>query len=85
MKANYEFSKARRGAVVPAARNKVRITIRLDKDVVEWFKAQVEAAGGGNYQTLLNDALRQYIGRRDEPLEKILRRVVREELHAAKS
>ena len=52
---------------------------------IEWFKAQVEAAGGGNYQTLLNDALRQYVGHREEPLEKILRRVVREELHAARS
>ncbi len=82
MKANYDFSKARRGAVVPAAGNKLRITIRLDKDIVEWFKAQVEAAGGGNYQTLLNDALRQYIEHRDELLEKVLRRVVREELHA---
>jgi len=84
MKANYDFSKARRGAVVPAAGKKQRITIRLDKDVIEWFKSQVEAAGGGNYQTLLNDALREYIGQREEPLEKILRRVVREELHAAR-
>jgi uncharacterized protein (DUF4415 family) len=84
MKANYDFSKARRGAVTPAARNKLRITIRLDRDVVEWFKSQVEAAGGGNYQTLLNDALREYVGRREEPLEKVLRRVVREELHAAR-
>jgi uncharacterized protein (DUF4415 family) len=85
MKANYDFSKARRGAVVPAAGNKLRITIRLDKDIVEWFKSQVEAAGGGNYQTLMNDALRQHLGRRQEPLEKVLRRVVREELHAARS
>jgi len=84
MRANYDFRKARRGAVVPVAGNKQRITIRLDKDVIEWFKSQVEAAGGGNYQTLLNDALREYIGQREEPLEKVLRRVVREELHAAR-
>ncbi len=84
MKANYDFSKARRGAVVPASANKLRITIRLDKDVVEWFKSQVEAAGGGNYQTLLNDALQEYIAHREEPLEKVLRRVVREELHAVR-
>jgi hypothetical protein len=44
----------------------------------------VEAAGGGNYQTMLNGALREHIARRKEPLEKILRRVVREELHAAR-
>ncbi len=84
MKANYDFSKARRGAVVPASANKLRITIRLDKDVVEWFKSQVEASGGGNYQTLLNDALQEYIAHREEPLEKVLRRVVREELHAVR-
>jgi uncharacterized protein (DUF4415 family) len=84
MKTNYDFSQGRRGAVVPASGNKVRITIRLDKDVVRWFKEQVEAAGGGNYQTMLNGALREHIARRKEPLEKILRRVVREELHAAR-
>ena len=84
MKANYDFSNARRGAVIPASGNKVRITIRLDKDVVRWFKSRVEAAGGGNYQTMLNDALREHIAQRKEPLEKILRRVVREELHAAR-
>jgi uncharacterized protein (DUF4415 family) len=84
MRANYDFSKAKRGAVLPAAANKVRITIRLDKDVIEWFRSQVEAAGGGNYQTLLNDALREYVGHKEEPLEKVLRRVVREELHAAR-
>jgi uncharacterized protein (DUF4415 family) len=84
MKANYDFSKGRRGAVIPASGNKVRITIRLDKDVVQWFRSKVEAAGGGNYQTMLNDALREYISQRKEPLEKILRRVVREELHTAR-
>jgi uncharacterized protein (DUF4415 family) len=84
MRANYDFSKGRRGAVLPVSGNKVRITIRLDKDVIQWFRSQVEAAGGGNYQTLLNDALREYIARRVEPLEKVLRRVVREELRAAK-
>jgi uncharacterized protein (DUF4415 family) len=84
MKANYDFSKSRRGAVLPTSDKKLRITIRLDKDIIEWFKSQVEAAGGGNYQTLLNDALRQYIAHREEPLEKVLRRVVREELHASR-
>ena len=82
MKADYDFAKARRGAIIPPPGNKVRITIRLDKDVIEWFKTQVEAAGGGNYQTLLNNALREYVAGQKEPLESILRRVVREELHA---
>ena len=79
MKANYDFSKARRGAVIPPSGNKVRITIRLDKDVVEWFKLRVEESAGGNYQTLLNNALREYIKRPAEPIEKVLRRIVREE------
>jgi uncharacterized protein (DUF4415 family) len=50
--------------VVPEVANKVRITIRLDAHVVRWFKDQVEAAGGGNYQPLINAALREYIQRR---------------------
>ena len=84
MKRNYDFSKARRGAVVPSSGNKVRITIRLDRDIVEWFKSRAEESGGGNYQTLLNNALREYITHQDEPIEKVLRRVVREELHAVR-
>ena len=84
MKLNYDFSKARRGAVIPPSGNKVRITIRLDKDIVGWFKLRVEESGGGNYQTLLNKALREYIQHREEPIEKVLRRVVREELHAVR-
>jgi uncharacterized protein (DUF4415 family) len=84
MKLNYDFSKARRGAVIPPSGNKVRITIRLDKDIVAWFKSRVEESGRGNYQTLLNNALREYIMHRDEPIEKVLRRVVREELHAVR-
>jgi uncharacterized protein (DUF4415 family) len=78
MKEEYNFSRARRGALDPVPSGKTRITIRLDDDVLEWFRAQVEAAGGGNYQTLINTALREHIGR--EPLEETLRRVVREEL-----
>lgn len=83
MKERYDFSRARRGAVVPAAGNKVRITIRLDRDLVEWFKSKVDANGGGNYQTLLNKALRAYIERDDKDLETLLRKVVREEIKKA--
>jgi uncharacterized protein (DUF4415 family) len=83
MKAQYDFRKGKRGAVVRVPRGKTRITIRLDDDVVEWFRAQVEEAGGGNYQTLINEALKEYVEQRREPLEVILRRVVREELRAA--
>lgn len=70
--------------MVPAPKGKTRITIRIDDDILEWFRGEVEAAGGGNYQTLINQALREYITWQQQPLEEILRRVVREELNAAK-
>jgi hypothetical protein len=80
LKREYDFSKTRRGAVDLLPPGKTRITIRLDDSILEWFKAQVRAAGGGNYQTLINAALAEHIRRRKEPLEEILRRVIREEL-----
>lgn len=79
MKAEYDFSKARRGAVVPSAPGKTRITIRLDSDVIDWFKSRVNEAGGGNYQTLINEALKDHI--QQHGLERTLRRLIREELH----
>jgi uncharacterized protein (DUF4415 family) len=82
MRKEYDFSKAKRGPVVPVPPGKTRITIRLDEDLVQWFKDQVHAAGGGNYQTLVNVALREYVERKREPLEETLRRVIREELRA---
>jgi len=84
MKKEYNFSKGKRGAVVPAPKGKTRITIRIDDNILEWFRNEVDAAGGGNYQTLINDALREHITRQQEPIEVILRRVVREELSAVK-
>ena len=80
---NEDFSKGKRGAVVKADPNKIRITIRLDGDIIEYFKKLVHDAGGGNYQTLLNDALRHYIQSKTEPLEETLRKVIREELKLA--
>jgi uncharacterized protein (DUF4415 family) len=82
-KNEYDFSRAKRGPVIPVPKGKTRITIRLDNDILEWFRHQVDRAGGGNYQTLINHALRQYIRRIREPLEATLRRVVREELRRA--
>ncbi|OGT73135.1 MAG: CopG family transcriptional regulator [Gammaproteobacteria bacterium RIFCSPLOWO2_02_FULL_56_15] len=80
MRKEYDFSKGKRGPVVAPASGKTRITIRLDDEVIEWFRTQVDNAGGGNYQTLMNRALREYMSQRREPLEETLRRVVREEL-----
>ncbi len=76
------WGKGKRGAVLPSSGKKVRITIRLDRDIIDWFRSKVEEQGGGNYQTMLNDALRTYMERKEQPLEEVLRRVVREELQA---
>jgi uncharacterized protein (DUF4415 family) len=83
MRKEYDFSKAKRGPAVPVPKGKTRITIRLDDDLLNWFKDRVDDAGGGNYQSLINAALREHIRRVDEPLEKTLRRVLREELRKA--
>ena len=79
MRKEYDFSKGRRGAVLQAA-GKTRITIRLDDDLLEWFREQAHAAGGGSYQTMINAALRDYVTSSQEPLKKTLRTVIREEL-----
>jgi uncharacterized protein (DUF4415 family) len=80
MKNEYDFGKAKRGAIEPTPSGKTRITIRLDDEIIQWFRDQVTRMGGGNYQTLINEALQDYIHEKKEPLEEIVRRVVREEL-----
>lgn len=83
-----DFSKGKRAKAVPALARiqrenagKERITIRLDADILDWFRERVK--GGGNYQTLINEALRAHIGERDGALERVLRRVIREEMRVA--
>jgi hypothetical protein len=66
MKREYDFRKAKRGAAVSVLKGKMRITIRLDDEILAWFRDQVELAGGGNYQTVINEVLRQHI-QRDPP------------------
>lgn len=80
MKKEYDFSGGKRGAVLKAPPGKTRVTIRLDDDVLEWFRAQVDEAGGGNYQSQINGALRAFMREAKEPLESTLRRVIRDEL-----
>jgi uncharacterized protein (DUF4415 family) len=76
-----DFRKGKRGPVLPVPPGKERITIRLDADILEYFRDAVERAGGGNYQTLINNTLRAYIDGAQKPtLEETLRRVIREEL-----
>ena len=80
----YDFSEGKRGAVLPLPPGKERITIRLDADILEHFRDAVERAGGGNYQTLINKALREHIESGRKPtLEETLRRVIREELRTS--
>src|SRR5688500_1475810 len=80
MKKEYDFSKGRRGPVIKPEAGKTRITIRIDDEVLDWFRAQVHEAGGGNYQTLINDALREHMGLHREDLDSKIRRLVREEM-----
>jgi hypothetical protein len=80
MKKFYDFSKGKRGALFPSPPGKTRITIRLDNEILEWFREQVDAKGGGSYQTMINNALREYIQRGGEDLGVFLRRIIRDEL-----
>ena len=82
MRKEYDFSKGKRGPVIPLPPGKTRITIRIDNDILEWFKAKVDAAGGGNYQTVMNNVLRDFMTSDRPSLEDSLRRVLREELSA---
>jgi uncharacterized protein (DUF4415 family) len=87
MAEEYDFSEGIRGPIIPPTPGKTRITIRVDNDVLDWFRAKVHAQGGGNYQTLINQALRAYIvqenGITEAQMEALLRRVIREELKPA--
>ena len=84
MKEEYDFSKAKRGAVIPPSSGKTRITIRIDTDLLNWFREQLNEAGGGGYQTLINEALREHVQNREGVLEKTLRRVIHEEFQELK-
>jgi hypothetical protein len=89
MRKEYDFSKAKRGAVIPSS-GKTRITIMLDDDVLDFFRAQSETEGIG-YQTKINAVLRAAISTAaskktaaDKPLTvATLRKILREELRAA--
>ena len=87
MKRQYDFSKGKRGRIVPPEpeqRGKTRITIRIDDDLVDHFLKEAERSGGSaGYQTLINDALRQHVEGKAPKLEDTLRRILREEIKAA--
>jgi hypothetical protein len=81
----YDFSNGVKGPIIKVAEGKEKISIRLDQDILAWFRARVNTAGGGNYQTLINAVLREYIQGQSPQLENTLRRVIREELKLATS
>ena len=83
MAVEYDFSDAQRGPVVPLSPNKTRITIRIDTEALDWFREQVNRQGGGSYQAMINQALKEHIARQQESWESVLRRVIREELQVA--
>jgi uncharacterized protein (DUF4415 family) len=87
MKREYDLSKGRRGPVIPLSPEKVRITIRLDRDIVDHFREKVRTAHRGNYQTMINDALREQIQRPGlaKQLGAEVRSVLREELEKIKA
>lgn len=80
MRKEYDFTGGERGPVVKVPPGKSRITIRLDDNILDWFRARAHEAGGGNYQTMINAALCEHVAREQESLEEVVRRVVREEL-----
>lgn len=80
IKPEYDFSKGKRGAVIKTPPGKERITIRLDSEVLDWFRHRASDEGGGNYQTMINQALREHILLNQASFEMTLRRVIREEL-----
>ena len=79
---NIDFSRAKRGPVVTPLPGKTKISIRLDNTVLEYFRDLVDKSGGGNYQTLINDALLEHIHGRSTL--DAMRQVVREELASYK-
>src|SRR5437762_3358596 len=79
MRTEYDFSKGKRGAVIPQ-KGKTRISIFIDNAVLDEFRTRADRSGTG-YQTMMNDALRKYISETDQPVtEKTLRRVLRQEM-----
>lgn len=79
MKAEYDFSKGKRGAVIPQ-KGKTRISIFIDNAILAEFRARAEKAGSG-YQTMMNEALRAYLSKVEGPVTaEVLRHVLREEM-----
>ncbi len=79
MRAEYDFSKGKRGALIPA-KGKTRITIYIDDSILDEFRARAEKAGYG-YQTMMNEALKAFLEKNEKPVTaSVLRQIIREEI-----
>jgi uncharacterized protein (DUF4415 family) len=76
----WDNKKAKQGVVLKISPNKTRVTIRLDNDILNWFRNEVHKNGGGNYQTLINASLREFIESKSKRFESAIRKIIREEL-----
>jgi uncharacterized protein (DUF4415 family) len=76
----YDFSQAEQGQIVSSNPNTTQIMIRIETEILDWLREQVNTAGGGSYQLLINQVLREHIQNQPQSLETTLRRVIREEL-----
>lgn len=56
-----DWSGARRGVFFRPI--KKQLTLRIDADLIEWFKAHTP--NGEGYQTRINSALREYVAQRE--------------------
>lgn len=83
MEKQYDFSSAQRGPIITPESGITTIMLPIDNEVLEWFRDQVNRAGGGDYLKLINNALREHIHQTTHPIEDVVRRVVREELSRA--
>ncbi len=79
MRAEYDFSKGKRGAVIQQ-KGKTRISIFIDNSILDEFRARAQKMGTG-YQTMMNEVLRKYLSETDQPVtEQTLRQVLRQEM-----
>ena len=71
MQENYDFSKGKRGAVIPTPSHEIKVNITLDKEIIDWFQAKVNELEGGDYHQLINHVLQNHIKKEEKALRSI--------------
>jgi uncharacterized protein (DUF4415 family) len=81
MKKEYDLKKLKRGRRGPLASPDAKVlkTLRLDPEVLGWFREQGDKQGIP-YQTLMNATLRQAMQSSSRNLSEEIRQIIREEL-----